>query len=127
MKNPSVLKVAYVLGVIADLAFGILLIAFPSFSLKIYGINTELSPAIRFWMAYAGTVIFTWTAFLIWGLMQPKERKFISLVTALVVLGLSITQIAGLFFNAVPAANMIPLFALQFILIAFFLIGYCKA
>jgi hypothetical protein len=127
MKDTSTLRIACWGGSIADLTFGLLMIVFPSVCLKIYGINIVLSSEIRFWMAYAGTAIFTWTAFLIWGLMQLKERKFIALVTALVVLGLGITQIAGIFFGAVPAVNMAPLFAMQLILIAFLLIGYCKA
>ena len=128
MKRTSFLKTAYVTGAIADLTFGLLMIAFPSVCLKIYGIDIVLSPEIRFWMAYAGIAIFTWTAFLIWGLRQLKERRFIALATALVVIGFVITQIVGLFFGTVSATiNMVPLFAMQFVLIALLLIGYCKA
>jgi hypothetical protein len=39
MKNTSILRTAYLAGAIADLAFGLLLITFPSLSLKIYGNN----------------------------------------------------------------------------------------
>ena len=78
-------------------------------------------------MAYAGIVILTWTAFLIWGLMQLKERKFIAIITVLVIIGLVIVQIMGIFIGAVPAVNMVPLFAMQIILLALFLIGYSKA
>ncbi len=127
MKNTSYLKVAYWAGAIADLKFGLLMIAFPSVCLKIYGINIVLSPEIRFWMSYAGIAIFTWTAFLIWGLRQLEERKFIAIVTAVVVLGFVITQIAGIVFGIVSPINMVPLFGMQFILIALFLIGYRKA
>ncbi len=127
MKNTLILKTAYLAGAIADLTFGFLMIAFPSVCLKIYGINIVLSPVIRFWMAYAGIAIFTWTAFLIWGLRQLKERKFIALATALVVLGFVIAQIVGILFGTVSVVNMVPLFAMQFVLIALLLIGYRNA
>ena len=127
MKNTSYLKAAYLAGSTADLTFGLLMIVFPSVCLKIYGINVVLSPEIRFWMAYAGVAIFTWTAFLIWGVMQLEERKVIAIVTAFVVLGFVVTQIVGIFFGIVSAVNMIPIFAMQFVLIALLLIGYLKA
>lgn len=127
MKNTSILKTAYFARAIADLTFGFLMIAFPSVCLKIYGINIVLSPVFRFWMAYAGIAIFTWTAFLIWGLRQLKERKFIALATALVILGFVITQIVGILFDIVSVVNIVPLFAMQFVLIALLLIGYRNA
>ena len=127
MKNETILKTGYVLGSIADIIFGVLMIAFPSICLKIYGINTPLSPTIRFWMAYAGLIIFLWTALLLWGMRKPKERKFIELVTAFVVLGFVVIQICGILFRVVPLLNMMPLFLMQFILIFFFVYGYYKA
>ena len=127
MKNTSILKIAYWAGAIADFIFGLLMIVYPSFCLKIYGINIVLSPEIRFWMAYAGVAIFTWTAFLIWGMRKLEERKFIAIVTVFVVLGFVITQIVGIFWGIVSAINMVPLFAMQFVLIALLLTGYRKA
>ncbi len=127
MKNTFVLKVAYVLGAIADFTFGLLMIDFPSVCLKIYGINIVLSPETRFWIAYAGVPIFTWTAFLIWGLRQIEERKFIAIATAFVVLGFVIAQIMGISGGTVSATYMVPLLAVQFILMALLLIGYRKA
>jgi len=127
MKNTSYLKAAYLAGSVADLTFGLLMIVFPSVCLKIYGINIVLLPEIRFWMAYAGIVIFIWTAFLIWGLMKLEERKFIALITVLVVLGLVSIQTLGIFWGGVNLVNMVPLFAMQFVLITLLLIGYRKA
>jgi hypothetical protein len=126
MKNETILKIGYVLGSIADMILGLLMVAFPSICLKIYGIQVELSSTIRFWMAYAGLVIFLWTAFLLWGRRKPQERKFIALVTVFAVLGLVIIQICGILFQVVPLLNMIPLFIMQSILIFFFVYGYHK-
>ncbi|MFC2084681.1 hypothetical protein ACFLS9_06465 [Bacteroidota bacterium] len=39
MKNETTLKIGYVLGSIADMIFGLLMIAFPSICLKIYGVR----------------------------------------------------------------------------------------
>jgi hypothetical protein len=44
MKNTAALKAAYALGSIADSGFGLLMLAFPSVCLKLYGINTAPSP-----------------------------------------------------------------------------------
>jgi len=123
----NILKTGYILGSVADIIFGVLLIAFPSVCLNIYGNDAVLSPDIRFWMAYAGIAIFTWTGFLVWGMKQLKERKSIALVTAFVVTGFMIVQSVGLFYGIGLAVNMIPLFVMQFILIALFLVGYAKA
>jgi hypothetical protein len=60
-------------------------------------------------------------------LRQLEERKFIAIATVFVVLGFVITQIVGIIFGTVSAINMVPLFAMQFILIALLLIGYRKA
>ncbi len=127
MRNETILKIGYVLGSIADMIFGLLMVAFPSICLRIYGIQVELSSTIRFWMAYAGLVIFLWTALLLWGRRKPQERKFIALVTVFVVLGFVIIQICGVLFQVVPLLNMIPLFIMQSILIFFFVYGYYKA
>ncbi len=127
MKNITIIKVGYIIGSIADSIFGLLMIAFPAVSLNIYGIDTTLSPTIRFWMAYAGIVIFLWTAFLLWGWKQPHERKFIALVTVCVVFGLVLIQFGGVLFGVVPLTNMIPLFLLQFVLMFFLGYGYYKA
>lgn len=85
MKNERILKTGYVLGSIADIAFGLLMV-FPAVCLKIYGIQMALSLQIQFWMAYAGCVIFSWTALLLWGRRKPGERKFIALATVFPVL-----------------------------------------
>jgi len=78
-------------------------------------------------MAYAGIAIFKWTAFLVWGLRQLRERKFIAIATAAVVLGFVCAQIVGIFSGIVSVINMVPLFVMQSVLIALLLIGYYKA
>ncbi len=100
--NNKVLKAAYILGIIADITFGLLLILAPSFSLSFYGFDEALSSVTRFWMAYAGVAIFTWTAFLVWAYQDLKGRKFVSLVTAFVVVGFVVAQIAAILFSVVP-------------------------
>jgi len=126
MKSASILRTAYWAGAISDFIFGLLMIFVPSVCLKIYGINIELSPAVRFWMAYAGIAIFSWTGFLIWGLGQLKERKFIALATVFIIFGFVSVQIAGVIVGTVSIVNMVLLFALQLILAALLLVGYCK-
>lgn len=124
MRSASAIKAAYVLGIIADVVFGLCLMAFPAFAMKAYGMQTPLSPTIHFWMAYAGCVIFVWTAFLIWAYQKPVERKLIALVTFFAVLGLALIQVFGLISHVVPLVNTIWLWALQLVLMFFFGYGY---
>jgi hypothetical protein len=123
----KILKAAYILGIIADIKFGLLLIIAPSLCLSILGFSESLSPILRFWMAYSGIAIFTWTAFLIWAYQDLAERKFVSLVTAFVVIGFVVAQIAAILFNVVPFLNMVPLLVLQASLIFAFVLGYIRA
>ncbi|MGD9202814.1 MAG: hypothetical protein PVI26_14740 [Chitinispirillia bacterium] len=126
MKNEKIIKTGYVLGSILDILFGLLMVAFPSFCLKIYGFQTELSPTIRFWIAYPGSIIFFWTALLIWGMRKPQERKFIALITILIVFGFMLIQICGILFQVVPFLNMVWLLIIQLLLISILGYGYYK-
>ena len=127
MKNTSILRVAYLAGAVADFTIGLLMIAFPSVCLKLYGIDTALSPELRFWVVYAGIPIFAWTGFLIWGSRRPGERNFVAIPTVCVALGFVIAEVVGILFDIFSAINMAPLLAMQLILIALLLTGYRKA
>jgi hypothetical protein len=127
MKNTSILKVAYLAGAVADFTVGLLMITYPSICLKLYGFNITQSPEVRFWVAYAGVPILAWTAFFIWGLRRPGERKFVAVPTILVVLCFVMVQIAGIFNGTLPTVNMLPLLAMQLVLVALFLMGYRRA
>jgi predicted permease len=103
------------------------MIAFPSFCLEMYGFETILTPAIQFWMAYAGVIIFLWTALLLWAMRKLQERKFIALVTVFVVLGFMVIQICGFMFQVISLINLIRLLIIQLTLISILGYGYYKA
>lgn len=95
MNRMFLIKLPYWLGVGADALWAIALF-FPALFAILMG-NPEFQPEIqvRTIMAIGGTVFTGWTILLIWAVREPVERRFIILLTALVVLGLFIVALLG--------------------------------
>ena len=82
------IKFAYWIGIVADGIWAIGL-----FVPAVFGIltgNPSFSPdwELRSVMTIAGILMTAWTILLIWGVQSPVERRFVILLTALIVLGL---------------------------------------
>jgi hypothetical protein len=83
MKNDLfIIKISYVVGIIADGLWTIALF-FP----KVFSIitnNPNFAPEIeaRLIMGIAGSLMLGWTLLLIWAFLKPIERRFILLLTA---------------------------------------------
>jgi len=89
------IKTAYWLGIIADAIWAIGLL-FP----RIFGILTgtpDFNPNLQFRlvMSIGGIVIAGWTILLIWAVRKPIERRFVILLTAILVVGLFIVALIG--------------------------------
>lgn len=89
------IKTAYWLGIIADAIWAIALI-FP----RIFGVLTgtpDFNPDLQFIlvMSIGGIVLAGWTILLIWAVRKPIERRFVILLTAIIVVGLSIVALIG--------------------------------
>ena len=89
------IKTAYWLGIIADTIWAVGLL-FP----QIFGILTgtaDFNPNLQFRliMSIGGILMVGWTILLIWAVKKPIERRFIILLTAIIVAGLFIVALIG--------------------------------
>jgi hypothetical protein len=91
----GLIKTAYWLGIVADAMWAIALLC-P----RIFGILTnssDFNPNLQFRliMSIGGILMLGWTILLIWAVQKPIERRFVILLTAVVVAGLFITSMIG--------------------------------
>jgi len=92
-KRLFIIKTACWLGIIADAIWAIGLL-FP----QIFGILTDtpdFNPnlQLRLIMSIGGILMLGWTILLIWTVKKPIERRFIILLTAILVVGLFIVAL----------------------------------
>jgi len=95
-RNLFLIKIAYWLGIAADLLWAIVLL-FP----KLFGILIgipDYNPDVqtRLIMAIGGILMTGWTLLLLWAVREPIERRVVILITAFpVVFGLFIVALIG--------------------------------
>jgi len=92
-KEMFLIRLAYWLGIFADGLWSIAL-----FSPAVFGFltgNPDYNPTleVKLLMGLGGTLMTCWTLLLIWAVRNPIERRFVILLTALVVFGLTIITI----------------------------------
>lgn len=98
-KRVFFIKTGYWLGIGADALWAAIFV-----SPYLYGLVTgapDFNPdsQTRQIMLVAATLMSGWTVLLIWGVRNPIERRFIILLTAIVVLGLFIVAVNGFLYG----------------------------
>ena len=94
-KKLLIIKTAYWLGAIADAIWAIGLL-FPNvFAIMIGSNDFRPNLQIRLIMSIGGILMAGWTIILIWAVRKPIERRFIILLTAIIVAGLFIVALIG--------------------------------
>jgi hypothetical protein len=61
-----------------------------------------------------------WTGLLVWAFQKPVERKFVSILTILVICGFIVTEIIAVLYGWVTIGRMIPSWVMQLILLVLF-------
>ena len=61
---------------------------------------------------------------LIWAFMKPIERRFIALLTIVVLIGLISTTITSMFLGLIGANYAIYTLVIQVVIISLFILGY---
>jgi hypothetical protein len=124
-KAIRLLRVSYWTGAVADGFFAIALL-FPKLwgmALKIAPFNPDLQH--RTAMAVGASLMFSWTALLLWADRKPMERKGVLLLTVFPALTcLAMTGIAAVVTGANSLSNMLPVFIMQSALASLFLASY---
>ncbi len=93
------LKVSYIAGAVADGVVGILML------IPYWVVEDEF----RFSMGFGASLMFGWTALLLWAYQEPQERKGILLLTIFpVICGLVATEIWALAADQVSVQRGLP-------------------
>jgi len=74
-------------------------------------------------MGYAASLMLGWTALLIWAFRRPLERKVVAATTFVVVCGLLLTEIVGLWTEYLAVWRFLPTLCLQAVLLSLFAVG----
>ena len=116
------LQTAFLAGAVTD-AVALFPMLVPSFAKTLWGFS-DTSISYRFAMGYGGSLMFGWTLLLLWAARRPFERRFVAILTALVIAGLVVTEIGAVATAAFGVSRMIPTWCLQVVLIGWFLWAY---
>lgn len=118
----KVLKLAYVVGAVADLAV-FLMMVLPQFATAFWGFET-FTEQYFFAMGNGAPLMLAWTLLLLWAYKKPTERRFVALLTILIIAGIAATNIVMITRGLFTVANMIPSFLNQALLMGLFSYGY---
>lgn len=126
MKNPVLLlKISYVIGAILDALVAIQMF-FPDVLALTAGLGVFTPGPDYLYASYmSGFMMIGWTVLLVWGYMEPVERKGILLITAFpVVVGLMINDILSSAAGFLPQMTAIVFLIIQMFLIFIFSLSY---
>jgi hypothetical protein len=126
MKNPILLlKISYVIGAILDALVAIQMF-FPDVLALTAGLGVFAPGPDYLYASYmSGVMMLGWTVLLVWGYMEPVERKDILLITAFpVVVGLMISDILSSAAGFLPQMTAIVFLIMQMFLVFIFSLSY---
>ena len=81
-KDLRIIKLSYVLGIIADGLWAVAFLFPPLFNLLTNNKNFNPDFETRIIMGIAASLMLGWTVLMIWALLKPLERRFILILTA---------------------------------------------
>lgn len=116
------LKVAFLLGIITD-ALALVPMLYPPMAKNMWGFD-QFNSSYFFAMGYGASLMAGWTLLLIWAYKKPLERRFIALLTIIVIIGLIITEIYTIAMGTITINKMIPTWVFQIVLIGLFSYSY---
>ena len=128
MKSKTLLRFSYWIGAIADFVYAVAMLYPPVMArmLRLDHVPDAMETKLAFNMG--ASLMFGWTVLLIWADCKPFERKGILLITVFpVIVGLALTTLFGYLNDFIPLKGAIPIWILQIILIALFLVAYFSA
>src|SRR5262249_39295764 len=116
------LRTAFLAGAVTDAA-ALLPMLSPSLAGVLWGFH-DVSGAYRFAMGYGASLMFGWTILLLWAARRPLERRFVALLTVVVIYGLLVTEVVAVRSGTLAAWRMVPTWCLQAALLGLFAGGY---
>jgi hypothetical protein len=122
LSEQRLLRIAFLAGAITD-AVALLPMLIPQLADLVWGFR-DVSGSFYFAMEYGASLMFGWTALLVWAYRRPVERRFIAALTAVVVVGLIVAEIASIHAGVLDARRLAPTLCLQAALLALFIGAY---
>ena len=116
------LRIAFVVGAATD-ALAVMPMLSPALARFLWGFANQSGP-YQFAMGYGASLMLGWTGLLAWAYRKPIERRFIAVLTMLVICGLAVTELIAVLSGDMTLTQMVPTWCLQAVLLALFLIGY---
>lgn len=116
------LRIAFLAGAITDAA-ALLPMLSPRVASWVWGFR-DVPASARFGMEYGASLMFGWTVLLLWASRRPVERRFVAVLTTLVIVGLILAEVAAVYSGAVEARRLVPTWCLQTALLLLFLRAY---
>jgi hypothetical protein len=127
MKKIGLLRLSYWIGAIADLIVGIGMV-YPKFlAMALRLKEPPVSIETRCALGIGASLMFGWTALLLWADRKPFERKGILVLTVAVIIGLAFAVLYGFLSGYIPRASAVSIWAFQTFLIVLFLLAYSLA
>ena len=124
MTKIGLLRLSYWIGAIADLIVGIAMV-YPKFlALALRLEETPLAIETRCALGIGASLMFGWTALLLWADRKPLERKGVLVLTVAVILGLAFTILYGFLGGYIPLASAVSVWVFQTFLTVLFLSAY---
>ncbi len=124
MTKIGLLRVSYWIGAIADFVVGFAMV-YPKFLAQVLRLEEPPSAIeTRCALGMGASLMFGWTALLIWADRKPLERKGVLVLTVPVILGLAFTALYGFLGGYIPLASAISIWVFQSFLIILFLLAY---
>jgi peptidoglycan/LPS O-acetylase OafA/YrhL len=121
-RQARLLRRAFLLGAITD-ALALVPMLVPGMASLLWGFSDASGP-YRFAMGYGASLMLGWTALLVWAYRRPIERRFVAVLTILVIYGLLATEIAAVWSGHLEAWRMLPTWCVQGVLLFLFASAY---
>jgi len=124
----KLLIISYWIGIVADAAATALLFSPALANLVLQPQPFEISAAYLYVSRIAGALMLGWTVLLFWAQLKPIERADILLITLFpVVTLLAVAAVLVARTNQISISNLLPMFALYFIVYCTFIPSYVWA
>ncbi len=116
------LRLAFAAGAITD-GLALFPMLCPFLANYFWGFDT-FGGQYFFAMGCGASLMLGWTILLIWAHNKPIERRFVALLTTIVIAGLMITEITLILADAIDLTKFIPTLVIQIVLAYLFITGY---
>jgi len=119
------LRIAFIVGAIMD-GVALLPMLLPAPARILWGLD-DMPSSFWFAMYYGAALMLGWTGLLVWAAIRPIERRFVAVLTVLVVAGLMVAEAQAVNLGVIDARRLVPIAVLQSILVLLFVFAYWRA